>query len=346
MIDEILCYGVIKINIREHWEEVERQILSPHASFSANSKGRQHSEPPCPVRTCFQRDRDRIIHCKSFRRLKHKTQVLLLPEGDHYRTRLTHTLEVSQIARSISRALRLNEDLTEAIALGHDLGHTPFGHMGERVLNKLAKEHELSGFHHAAQSLRVVDHLEKDGAGLNLTWEVRMGILQHSKGQVDVHSGYNLANPSTMEAWVVRVSDSLAYINHDIDDAIRAGFIHKVNPPDDIKEILSIPNSRRINSMILDVIENSTESTVSFSSDMLAHLELLRSFLNKYVYSHADISAESSKVEHVITALFNYELNNNGDNAQEAVDMVSGMTDRYAMNLFQRIFVPSPWPEF
>ena len=217
--------GIAILPSRTRWEEVEKSILAAEACASANSRGREYDEPPCPLRTCFQVDRDRIVHSKAFRRLKHKTQVLLLPEGDHYRTRLTHTLEVTQIARTISRCLRLNEDLTEAIALGHDLGHTPFGHMGERILDRIARSRGREGFHHASQSLRVVEHLEKDGKGLNLTAEVRMGILQHSKGQVDVRKSFGMDRPSTMEAWVVRISDSIAYLNHDLDDGLRAGFI-------------------------------------------------------------------------------------------------------------------------
>lgn len=333
------------MTIRERWEDIERQILAPQACLSVNSRGRERPEEPCAIRTCFQRDRDRIIHCKSFRRLKYKTQVLLLPEGDHYRTRLTHTLEVSQIARTISRALRLNEDLTEAIALGHDLGHTPFGHMGETVLDRLAKQNGLPGFHHAAQSLRVVDHIEKDGRGLNLSWEVRMGIIQHSKGQVDVRSGYDLTNPTTMEAWVVRVSDSLAYLNHDIDDALRAGLIAGDEMTSEMREVISIPNSKRINGMIMDVIENSTPEAVRFSDDMLGYIERLRSFLYRHVYTRANAQIEDSRVEHVLTALFNARMDKNGGSAQEAVDMISGMTDRYALHLFQKTFVPSPWPE-
>ena len=332
------------MTIRERWEEIERRILSPQACLSAESRGRERTEEPCAVRTCFQRDRDRIIHCKSFRRLKYKTQVLLLPEGDHYRTRLTHTLEVSQIARTVARALRLNEDLTEAIALGHDLGHTPFGHMGEKVLNELAKKHGLADFHHAAQSLRVVDRLEKDGRGLNLSWEVRMGILQHSKGQVDVRSGYGLANPSTMEAWVVRVSDSLAYLNHDIDDALRAGLIDRDALAPEMEEIISIPNSQRINDMIIDVIANSGAREIKFSDKMLAYIERLRGFLYRHVYARANAQIEDSRVEHVLTALFEERLKTNGGSPQEAVDMISGMTDRYALHFFQERFVPSPWP--
>ena len=329
--------------LSSHWQQVEQQILSPHACLSINSKGRARPEEPCPIRTCFQRDRDRIIHCKSFRRLKYKTQVLLLPEGDHYRTRLTHTLEVAQIARTIARALRLNEDLTEAIALGHDLGHTPFGHMGEKVLDQLAKAHGLIGFHHAAQSLRVVDYLEKDDKGLNLTWEVRMGILQHSKGQVDVHEGFNLNNPSTLEAWVVRISDSIAYLNHDLDDALRAGMLRPEDVPQDILTHVGQTHSKRINTLIMDIIENSGEADVRFSGEMLGWVEKLREFLYANVYRRANAQIEDSRVDHVLRSLFDHELTRNGDNAQEAVDFISGMTDRFALQLFHEVFVPSPW---
>lgn len=334
------------MDTRIRWEEIESNILSPYAAMSKNSKGRQNPEEPCSVRTCFQRDRDRIIHSKSFRRLKYKTQVLLLPEGDHYRTRLTHTLEVSQIARTIARALRLNEDLTEAIALGHDLGHTPFGHMGEKVLNKLSKEYGLFGFHHALQSLRVVDSLEKDGKGLNLTWEVRMGIIQHSKGQVDVRSGYNLENPSTLEAWVVRISDSVAYLNHDLDDAVRAGMIKSDEIPKEVAALIGDSHSKRINSLIMDIVENSYDKdTLSFSPAMLASTETLRNFLYKRVYSMANAMIEDSRVEHVITALFTHRMQKNKGNAQDAVDFISGMSDRFALQLFKELFVPSPWPQ-
>lgn len=330
--------------IRERWEEVERNILSPRACLSSASKGREREEMPCPVRTCFQRDRDRIIHSKSFRRLKYKTQVLMLPEGDHYRTRLTHTLEVSQIARTIARALMLNEDLTEAIALGHDLGHTPFGHMGEKVLDKLAKANGLGGFHHAAQSLRVVDFLEKDGKGLNLTWEVRMGILQHSKGQVDVRSGFNLSEPSTMEAWAVRVADSVAYLNHDLDDAVRAGIVKPCDLPQDVIEI-GRTHSERINALIMDLISNSTDGAIKFSSAMLACIETLRLFLNEKVYSQANAQIEDFRVDHVLSALFCYEIRKNRGDARSVVDFISGMTDRYALQLFQEVYVPTPWPQ-
>lgn len=332
------------MDIRTRWENIEQDILSPESCLSFKSKGRLILEEPCTIRTCFQRDRDRIIHCKSFRRLKYKTQVLLLPEGDHYRTRLTHTLEVAQIARTISRALRLNEDLTEAIALGHDLGHTPFGHMGEKVLDKLAKEYGLDGFHHAAQSLRVVDHLEKDGKGLNLTWEVRMGIIQHSKGQIDVRSGFDLNEPSTLEAWVVRISDSIAYLNHDLDDALRAGIVNNDEIPADVTVGIGSTHAKRINSLIINIIENSDGSKLGFSQAMLSCIEELRSFLFSNVYSQANAQIEDSRVVHVLTALFKHMLNQSGCDAQAAVDFISGMTDRFALQLFQEIFVPSPWP--
>lgn len=329
---------------REAWEQAEKKILSPYACRAAESKGRERPDADCSVRTCFQRDRDRIIHSKAFRRLKHKTQVLLLPEGDHYRTRLTHTLEVSQIARTISRALGLNEDLTEAIALGHDLGHTPFGHMGEKVLSRFSLNNGLQGFHHAAQSLRVVDHIENDGAGLNLTWEVRMGIIQHSKGQVDVRSGYDLENPSSVEAWVVRISDSIAYLNHDLDDALRAKMLKAEDLPENVINIIGHKHSVRINSLVMNVIENSSEGKLRFSGDMLEGVETLRSFLYDNVYSRANAQIEDSRVEHVISALFEHEMKKNGRDAQTAVDFISGMTDRFALQLFQELFVPTPFP--
>ncbi len=331
------------LSIREQRENLEKEMLSGSACLASQSRGRQWEEPECNIRTCFARDRDRILHSKSFRRLKHKTQVLLLPEGDHYRTRLTHTLEVSQIARTIARALRLNEDLTEAIALGHDLGHTPFGHIGERILDKLARSHGLEGFHHAAQSLRVVDVLERDGKGLNLTWEVRMGIIQHSKGQVSVKSGYNLDKPSTLEAWVVRISDSLAYVNHDTDDALRAGFININELTDDEKQLIEVPTSDRIEAMVLDVVKNSTENEIRLSDEMLSQIEALRHFLHERVYKPCNAQEEVKKVQHIITELFMYRMEQNEGNAREAVDYISGMTDRFAINFFQKHFVPEPF---
>jgi len=325
--------------LREIWEEQEADRLAPWASLSAKSRGRERHEEPCSIRTVFQRDRDRILHSKSFRRLKHKTQVLLLPESDHPRTRLTHTLEVSQISRTIARALRLNEDLAEAIALAHDLGHTPFGHMGERVLREIARTEGLKGFHHAAQSLRVVDSLERDGAGLNLTWEVRMGIIQHSKGQVDVHDGFNLENPSTVEAWVVRVSDSIAYLNHDLDDALGASLVSPDDVPRPIIENLGTSHGMRIDTLVKDVISNSDGGRIAFSDGMLRYIEDLRYFLNLSVYSHKSIKPEEPKVANIIKFLYKHEREG-GMEAVQAMDVISGMTDRYALNLFRNLAEP------
>ncbi|MDR1915361.1 MAG: deoxyguanosinetriphosphate triphosphohydrolase [Synergistaceae bacterium] len=328
------------MNFRDIWEARELEWLAPWACASARSRGREVDIPHCPIRTVFQRDRDRIIHSKSFRRLKHKTQVLSLPESDHTRTRLTHTLEVAQIARTISRALRLNEDLTEAIALAHDLGHTPFGHSGERVLRELAISHGLPAFHHASQSLRVVDRLERDGLGLNLTWEVRMGILQHSKGQVDVRDGFNLENPSSVEAWVVRVSDSIAYLNHDLDDALGANFLKHEDIPHDVIRVLGDSHGVRIDSLVKDVIAHSEGGRISFSAPFLEQIENLRQFLYDSVYSHESVKKEESKVAHVIKTLFSHALNEPRCEPQAAVDRISGMTDRYALQLFRTITEP------
>lgn len=341
---------------REVWEAMERQILAPYASKSSESRGRSVPESPCPIRTCYQRDRDRIIHCKAFRRLKYKTQVLLLPEGDHYRTRLTHTLEVAQIARTISRALQLNEDLTEAVALGHDLGHTPFGHMGEEALDVLARENGLKGFHHARQSLRIVEILEREGRGLNLTWEVREGILQHSKGQIDVHKGLELSTPSTLEAWVVRVSDSIAYLNHDLDDALRARLIALEEVPRDVIRILGVGHSQRIGTLVTDVIQNSGERGVYFSDTALEAMELLRTFLFNRVYSGPQAEKERPKVRYVLSTIFEYIMSNiqildsmeftdvEANKTTRVMDFISGMTDRYALAFFEAIAVPTPWP--
>ena len=326
--------------LREIWEERETDWLAPWASLSAKSRGRERHEEPCSVRTAFQRDRDRILHSKSFRRLKHKTQVLTLPESDHPRTRLTHTLEVSQIARTISRALRLNEDLAEAIALAHDLGHTPFGHMGERVLRKIAVTEGLSGFHHAAQSLRVVDTLERNGAGLNLTWEVRMGIIQHSKGQVDVRDGFSLENPSSVEAWVVRVSDSIAYLNHDLDDALGAGLVSQDDVPRPIIESLGASHGVRIDTLVRDVITNSGCGQIAFSDGILRQVEDLRHFLNLSVYNHESVKSDEPKVANMIEFLYRHKRAG-GLEAVRAMDEISGMTDRYALNLFRELTEPS-----
>lgn len=341
------------MNIRKRWEDVEKSILAPWASKSADSRGRARQEEPCPLRTCYQRDRDRIVHSKAFRRLKHKTQVLLLPEGDHFRTRLTHTLEVSQIARTLSRALRLNEDLTEAIALGHDLGHTPFGHMGERVLDKLARDHGVKeGFHHASQSLRVVVHLENDGKGLNLTQEVLDGILRHSKGQISLRDGLWSDMPVTHEGCVVRLADSIAYLNHDLDDALRAELLYPENIPSFVFRDLGATHGQRIGSIVEDVVACSGAEGVAMSDSMLNLVEELRSFLYCRVYADERAKLEEPRVEHVLKTLFTMLLKDKrekqtmeeGQRIISLLDFLSGMSDRYALFLFDKNVVPSPWP--
>lgn len=328
--------------IREYLEELERQTLSPYAALSSKTKGRQKPLEKCPIRTEFQRDRDRILHCKSFRRLKHKTQVFIAPEGDHYRTRLTHTLEVSQIARTIARSLRLNEDLTEAIALGHDLGHTPFGHTGERLLNSITKK----GFKHNVHSLRVVEVLE-GGTGLNLCWEVRDGILNHTKS----------GKPSTLEGQVVNLSDRIAYINHDIDDAVRAHIISLDDLPESCIKLLGRTHSERIHNMIVDVIENSQDKPyVSMSPEIGSATEELRQFMFRRVYVDSVAKAEESKAMYVLEELFNYFMEhpqklpeeyfrNIDEYGEEQVvcDYIAGMTDRYALRIFSNLFIPSSW---
>ncbi len=319
----------------------EHAFLSPLAAFSDLSKGRAVPEEECPIRTAFQRDRDRIIHSNSFRRLKHKTQVFLSPEGDHYRTRLTHTLEVSQIARTISRALNLNEDLTEAVALGHDLGHTPFGHAGERALDAVCS----SGFHHYEQSLRVVDKLEKDGKGLNLTYEVRNGIERHTKG----------ADADTLEGRVVRLADRIAYINHDIDDACRAGVMKESDIPKYITDTLGDTKSVRINNLVTDTIENSAD-TISLSPSVKEAFDTLHDFMFKKVYTNMECKSEEIKAVELIQWLFGYFMDNpdklpstfatviENDGKERAVcDFVAGMTDRYAVSVFESYFVPKSW---
>jgi deoxyguanosinetriphosphate triphosphohydrolase, putative len=330
------------MNIRESYEELEENILSPYASLSKNSKGRLIPEEKCSIRTDYQRDRDRIIHSKSFRRLKHKTQVFISPEGDHYRTRLTHTLEVAQIARTIARALRLNEDLTEAIALGHDLGHTPFGHTGENVLNRLCSY----GFSHNEQSLLVVDKLE-GGKGMNLTYEVRNGILNHT--------GKNIA--STLEGVIVKYADRFAYINHDIDDAIRAGVISNGDIPEECLKTLGNTHSKRINTMIVDIISSSYGKNMILMGENVADAtEKLRKFMFEKVYIGSKAKSEEDKAKYVITALYNHFFNNSNELPAEfkdrlmtdgvdrvVCDYIAGMTDVYAINLFNRLFVPLPW---
>lgn len=340
-------------NIREKLEEIERQTLSPRAALNTETRGRQRPEKRHPLRTEFQRDRDRIIHCKSFRRLKHKTQVFLAPFGDHYRTRLTHTLEVSQIARTIARALRLNEDLTEAIALGHDLGHTPFGHAGEEILNRLVPD----GFHHARQSLRVVERLEYDGKGLNLTFEVCDGIFHHSKGRGEILPKENNNLPQTLEGQIVRVSDVIAYVNHDLDDALRAGIIKEKDIPQDLVQILGKWPAKRIDRMVEDVVRTSLEvdlSKITMSQEIKEALVKLRDFLYERVYYNPMAKGELRKTEKILHDLFDYFCYHpeefikpypEEDPVERRVaDFIAGMTDRYALRLYEQLFFPRSWP--
>lgn len=330
------------MNIRERNELLEKQILSPYAALSSKSKGRAVNEEKCPVRTDFQRDRDRIIHCKSFRRLKHKTQVFLSPEGDHYRTRLTHTLEVAQIARTIARALMLNEDLTEAISLGHDLGHTPFGHAGERALNEIVP----GGFRHYEQSIRVVKLLEKDGKGLNLTYETENGILCHTKGK----------EADTLEGRIVRIADKIAYINHDIDDAVRAGIINNDDIPHHITELLGNTTNSRINTLVLSLINNSHNDELKMDDEISSAFNRLHEYMFDSVYSNPDAKCEEKKVPEFIGALYEYFIKNpdilpdeikiiayNETKERAVCDYLAGMTDHYAIETFNRIFVPRAW---
>lgn len=330
------------MNIREQSEEIERKILSGYACLSSESKGRNRKEEKCTVRTEFQRDRDRVIHCKSFRRLKHKTQVFLSPEGDHYRTRLTHTLEVSQIARTIARAMRLNEDLTEAVSLAHDLGHTPFGHAGERALNSLVP----GGFRHYEQSLRVVELLEKDGKGLNLTYETRNGILCHTTGK----------EADTAEGRIVRIADRIAYINHDIDDAVRAGVISTESLPREAIEILGKTTAQRINTLVLSLIENSTDGDLKMGKEVQEVFDSLYKFMFTNVYNNEYAKREEKKVPEFISLLYGYFLSHpelmpeenrrtaESESVERAVcDYLAGMTDRYAVEQFKKIFVPNSW---
>ena len=275
---------------RAQREQLERTMIGSDGVLSVQSKGRARPEPECDVRTCFQRDVDRVTHSKAFRRLKHKTQVFLLPEGDHYRTRLTHTLEVSRIARTAARALLLNEDLAEAIALGHDLGHTPFGHAGERALNKLYS----AGFHHYEQSLRVVDRLEKDCQGLNLCYETRMGILHHTHGATD----------DTMEATAVRLADRIAYVNHDLDDAMRAGIVAAEDVPQIVRDRIGVRNSQRINSLLMDLIQNSGNGVMALSPDMQAAFDQFHDFMYQAVYLNPKAKSEESKVDGIISGIW------------------------------------------
>ncbi len=339
-----------RLHIRERLEERERRTLCPQAQLAAASRGREKPEPECSIRPAFQHDRDRILHCKAFRRLKHKTQVFLAPTGDHYRTRLTHTLEVAQIARTICRALELNEDLAEAVALGHDLGHTPFGHSGEAVLDEI----HPGGFSHQEQSLRVVDVLERDGRGLNLTLEVRDGILKHSKGRGAIIATDEAGTAVTLEGQVVRASDVIAYISHDIDDAIRGGVIGRGDVPKGCVEVLGKTHSARLNTMVRDIIASTLEAgmRLSLSPEVHEAMLALREFLYQNVYENERVRADFIRARKVVAELYEYLLKSEqAARAEEAgtprerfvCDYIAGMTDRYALDLYRKVFLPRPW---
>ena len=331
-------------SLRQKQEEREHQILGPFASYADESGGRDREEPQCDIRTDFQRDRDRILHCKAFRRMKDKTQVFLAPQGDHYRNRLTHTLEVSQIARTIAKALRLNEDLVEAIALGHDLGHTPFGHAGEKALDEI----HPGGFAHYRQSIRVVQVLEKNGEGLNLTWEVRDGILNHRIS----------GNPSTMEGQVVRLADKLAYIHHDMDDAQRAGIITEDDIPVTLRMLLGYTTRERLNTFVHDIIESSMEKNhIEMSSEIYEAMMDLRKIMFQNVYDHPEAKKEEKKAIKMLKKLYTYYIENpdemsaeyrqlmkKGESKTQVVcDYLAGMTDQYSMAKFRKIYIPKAW---
>lgn len=334
-----------RLNIREMLEKREHEILSPFAAFSDESQGRDREEAPCDIRPIFQRDRDRILHSKAFRRLKHKTQVFLAPEGDHYRTRLTHTLEVAQIARTIAKALLLNEDLTEAIALGHDLGHTPFGHAGERALNRICS----LGFQHHLQSIRVVEYLENHGKGLNLSKEVRDGIRNHQTEGV----------PSTLEGKIVRLSDKIAYINHDIDDAIRGQIIHEEDIPKEYTDILGHSLGRRLDILVHDIVSNSRDKNdIIMSPEIEAAMLRLREYMFQSVYMNKKAKGQEEQAERLLEELFLYYKKHGGYLPEEfrlrvdqvgepperiICDYIAGMTDRYAIAKFKQIMIPSSW---
>ena len=341
-------------SIREALEQREQETLAPQAALSAASRGRLHLEPEDDVRPAFQHDRDRIIHSKAFRRLKHKTQVFFAPAGDHYRTRLTHSLEVSQIARTIAKVLRLHEELTEAIALGHDLGHTPFGHAGEKVLDSLMP----GGFRHYEQSLRIVDVLENDGRGLNLTWEVRDGIGRHSKGKRGSPVGLDPEKrASTLEGQIMRVADLIAYVNHDIDDAVRAGVLTETDLPRDAVAVLGSSSSARIARMVKDVVietQGGGVSEIRMSDQVLDATLAMRSFLFEAVYENETATSEFSKASGILGGLWEkvrkqpHQFLDARIVEAEGVDVaardfLAGMTDRYAVNLFEQLYIPKPW---
>jgi dGTPase len=329
-------------NARERTEEIERHILDPRATLVAESKGREREEESDRLRTAFQVDRERIVHSKAFRRLKHKTQVFVSPEGDHYRVRLTHTLEVAQIARTAARALRLNEDLAEAIALGHDLGHTPFGHLGEEALSPFL----AAPFRHNEQSLRIVDYLENDGQGLNLTWEVRDGIVNHT---------WSMPMPSTLEAQVARFADRIAYVNHDVDDALRAGLVGPADLPPRSRTTLGDTHGARIDTLVTDLVERSGDAQeIALSPEVLEALDELRGFLFERVYLREEARAEQAKAIQLVRALFEYYLDHPdavpaehlgapGDLATRVADYIAGMTDRFALRTYESLFLPQGW---
>lgn len=332
------------MTIREQIEKMEQETLSPYAALSSRSRGREREEEPCDIRPVFQRDRDRILHCKAFRRLKNKTQVFLTPKGDHYRTRLSHTLEVSQNARTIAKALRLNEDLVEAIALGHDLGHTPFGHAGEYMLNSLCK----NGFRHNEQSVRIVERLEKNGEGLNLTWEVRDGILNHQTRTM----------PHTLEGKIVRLSDKIAYINHDIDDAIRAQIMVQDDIPKELLEVLGETTRERLDTLIHNIITNSIgKDDILMSEEVEEAMHKLRRFMFEHVYKNPVAKSEDEKARGLLRQLYFYYMDhlelvpkkytnmlNAGEDKERVVcDYISGMTDQYAITKFEEFFLPQAW---
>lgn len=332
------------MSIREQMEERERQTLSPYATLSENSKGRDVDEPQCDIRPVFQRDRDRILHCKSFRRLKNKSQVFLTPLGDHYRTRLSHTLEVSQNARTIAKALRLNEDLVEAIALGHDLGHTPFGHCGEYELNRLCAE----GFIHSEQSVRIVEKLEKGGEGLNLTWEVRDGIRNHQTSSM----------PSTPEGCIVRISDKIAYLNHDIDDAIRAQILDEESIPLSIRKTLGFTTRERLDNMIHDIVNTSqNQEKIAMTDEMWEAMQELRKFMFQNVYTNPVAKSEEIKARRMIGEMFELfcektdempekyrKMIEDGETKGRVVcDYISGMTDQFCVTKFSQYYMPEAW---
>ena len=342
------------MTLRGQLEAREREVLAPQAAKSVDSRGRLRPEREDDVRPAFQRDRDRIIHCKAFRRLKHKTQVFFAPTGDHYRTRLTHTLEVSQIARTIAKVLRLHEELTEAITLGHDLGHTPFGHAGERIINTLMP----GGFNHFEQSLRIVDRIENDGRGLNLTWEVRDGIAKHSKGKSGAPVGMPPAlRAGTVEGQIMRVADLIAYVNHDIDDATRAGLLRREDLPPDLVERLGATSSARIGTLVTDVVTETLAvdlAEIRMSAPVLEAVLRLRTFLFDAVYENLTATAEFRKASGILSGLWEKVQERPEAFLDPATleaegldvatrDFIAGMTDRYAVRLYEELYIPKPW---